>query len=178
MTGRTLGASAEATEATAATEEAFDAFTGWAADEGFVLYAHQEEALLALAAGDHVILGTPTGSGKSLVAAGALALSLARGERGVYTAPVKALVSEKFFDLIGLFGAVNVGLMTGDAAVNQDAPVICCTAEVLANLALRYGADTPFATVVMDEFHFYGDRQRGWAWQVPLLTMPKAQFLL
>ncbi|MDR2373019.1 MAG: DUF3516 domain-containing protein [Bifidobacteriaceae bacterium] len=162
----------------AAADEAFDAFTDWAAEAGFDLYAHQEEALLGLAAGEHVILGTPTGSGKSLVAAGALALTLARGQRGVYTAPIKALVSEKFFDLIGLFGAANVGLMTGDAAVNAAAPIICCTAEVLANQSLRLGAETPFATVVMDEFHFYGDPDRGWAWQVPLLELPRAQFLV
>jgi superfamily II RNA helicase len=161
----------------AAVAEAFDAFTAWAEEQGLELYAHQEDALLALAAGEHVVLGTPTGSGKSLVAAGALAFALARGRRGVYTAPVKALVSEKFFDLIGLFGAANVGLMTGDAAVNTDAPVICCTAEVLANQALRLGARTPFDVAVMDEFHFYGDPDRGWAWQVPLLEMPRTQFL-
>ncbi|MDR0593655.1 MAG: DUF3516 domain-containing protein [Bifidobacteriaceae bacterium] len=159
-------------------EEAFDLFTAWAGEQGLELYPHQEDALLAWASGDHVVLGTPTGSGKSLVAAGALAMALAEGRRGVYTAPVKALVSEKFFDLIGLFGAANVGLMTGDAAVNTDAPVICCTAEVLANQALRDGAATPYQTVVMDEFHFYGDPDRGWAWQVPLLELPRAQFLL
>ncbi|MDR1441415.1 MAG: DUF3516 domain-containing protein [Bifidobacteriaceae bacterium] len=162
----------------ATAEEAFDAFTTWTASQGLELYAHQEGALLALACGDHVILGTPTGSGKSLVAAGALELAFAAGERAVYTAPIKALVSEKFFDLIGLFGAANVGLATGDAAINVDAPIICCTAEVLANQALRQGAATPFATVVMDEFHFYGDPERGWAWQVPLLELPRARFLL
>jgi superfamily II RNA helicase len=159
-------------------EDALYGFTDWAEQEGFSLYRHQEDALVALAAGEHVILGTPTGSGKSLAAAGALALALAAGRRGVYTAPIKALVSEKFFELIDLFGPERVGLATGDATVNPEAPVICCTAEVLANRALREGAATPFATVVMDEFHFYSDPDRGWAWQVPLLTMPTAQFLL
>ncbi|MDR2348626.1 MAG: DEAD/DEAH box helicase, partial [Bifidobacteriaceae bacterium] len=163
-------------EATA--EQALYAFIGWAEGSGLRLYRHQEDALVALAAGQHVILGTPTGSGKSLAAAGALALAAAQGGRGVYTAPIKALVSEKFFDLIGIFGAERVGLMTGDATVNPDAPIICCTAEILANQSLRLGAATPYATVVMDEFHFYSDPQRGWAWQVPLLTMPRAQFLL
>jgi superfamily II RNA helicase len=162
----------------AAAEEALFAFMDWAADSGLALYRHQEDALVALASGDHVILGTPTGSGKSLVAGGALALALAAGQRAVYTAPIKALVSEKFFELIDLFGPQRVGLATGDAAVNADAPILCCTAEVLANQSLRLGAATPYATVVMDEFHFYGDPQRGWAWQVPLLTMPKARFLL
>ncbi|MDR2453707.1 MAG: DUF3516 domain-containing protein [Bifidobacteriaceae bacterium] len=164
--------------AEAAAEEALYAFIGWAEGAGLSLYRHQEDALVALAAGQHVILGTPTGSGKSLAAAGALAVATAQGGRGVYTAPVKALVSEKFFDLIGLLGAERVGLMTGDATVNPDAPVICCTAEILANQSLRLGDATPYATVVMDEFHFYSDPQRGWAWQVPLLTMPSAQFLL
>jgi superfamily II RNA helicase len=173
-----LGPLPDAAPNPARVEAAFEAFTAWAADQGLDLYPHQEDALLALAAGEHVILGTPTGSGKSLVAAGAHTLALAQGQRSCYTAPIKALVSEKFFDLIGLFGPANVGLMTGDAAVNQDAPIICCTAEILANLALRHGPATPFATVIMDEFHFYGDPQRGWAWQVPLLEMPNTQFLL
>ncbi|MDR1392980.1 MAG: DUF3516 domain-containing protein [Bifidobacteriaceae bacterium] len=162
----------------AATEEALYAFIEWAGAAGLPPYWYQEDALVALAAGQHVILGTPTGSGKSLVAAGGLAMGLAQGQRTVYTAPVKALVSEKFFDLMELFGPSRVGLMTGDAAVNPAAPVICCTAEVLANQALRLGPETPYGTVVMDEFHYYSDPERGWAWQVPLLTMPSAQFLL
>jgi superfamily II RNA helicase len=125
-----------------------------------------------------VILSTPTGSGKSLVAIGAHAASLARGERTFYTAPIKALVSEKFFALIDVFGADKVGMLTGDAAVNETAPIICCTAEILANLALRSGARADVGTVVMDEFHYYADPDRGWAWQVPLIELPQAQFVL
>ena len=68
--------------------------------------------------------------------------------------------------------------MTGDASVNADAPIICCTAEILANIALRDGADADVGQVVMDEFHFYADPDRGWAWQVPLIELPEAQFLL
>jgi superfamily II RNA helicase len=125
-----------------------------------------------------VILSTPTGTGKSLVAVGAHATALAAGKRSFYTAPIKALVSEKFFALVDTFGAANVGMMTGDSAVNADAPIICCTAEILANLALWMGQDTPVGQVVMDEFHFYSDPDRGWAWQVPLLTLPDVQFIL
>ena len=131
-----------------------------------------------LAAGDSVILGTPTGSGKSLVALGLAFLALATGRRCWYTAPIKALVSEKFFDFVDVLGRENVGMLTGDAAINADAPVICCTAEVLANTALREGAAAEVDCVVMDEFHFYGDPERGWAWQVPLIELPQAQFLL
>ncbi len=154
------------------------AFTDWALATGRPPYPHQEEALLELAAGGNVILATPTGSGKSLVAAGAHLFAMAGGIRTVYTAPIKALVSEKFFDLCEVFGAERVGMLTGDAAVNADAPLICCTAEVLANTALREGAESPFGQVVMDEFHFYAEPDRGWAWQVPLLELPHAQFLL
>ena len=68
--------------------------------------------------------------------------------------------------------------MTGDATVNRDAPVICCTAEILSNLALREGEHAEVDGVVMDEFHYYADRDRGWAWQVPLITLPHTQFLL
>ncbi|WP_297081135.1 RNA helicase [uncultured Demequina sp.] len=161
----------------------YEAFATWAEDTGLPLYPHQDEALIEIVSGSHVILATPTGSGKSLVAAGAHFAALAAhqggtGGRTFYTAPLKALVSEKFFALIDLFGSQNVGLMTGDSAVNPDAPIICCTAEILANLALRDGAATDASLVVMDEFHFYSDPQRGWAWQVPLLELPRAQFVL
>ena len=159
-------------------DELLDAFIEWSARSGLELYAHQEEAVLRLLAGDSVVLATPTGSGKSLVAlAGAFAM-LAQGRRATYTAPTKALVSEKFFELTAAFGASNVGMVTGDASVNGNAPVIACTAEILAQRALRSGVATPADLVVMDEFHYYGDRDRGWAWQVPLLELTGAQFLL
>jgi superfamily II RNA helicase len=162
-------------------DELFASFAGWAEASGTVLYPAQEEALIELVSGANVILATPTGSGKSLVATGALYAALAHsssGLRSFYTAPIKALVSEKFFALCDVFGAANVGMLTGDASVNAGAPIIACTAEVLANTALREGADADIGLVVMDEFHFYGDPDRGWAWQVPLLELPRAQFLL
>jgi superfamily II RNA helicase len=159
-------------------DELFASFAAWAEMNGTVLYPAQEEALIELVSGANVVLATPTGSGKSLVATGALYAALAAGRRSYYTAPIKALVSEKFFALCDVFGAVNVGMLTGDAAVNAAAPIIACTAEVLANIALREGADADIGFIVMDEFHFYGDPDRGWAWQVPLLELPRAQFLL
>lgn len=159
-------------------EEALDLFLGWVESRGIELWPHQEEALLSLAAGDHLILGTPTGSGKSMVALGMCFMSVCTDRRAYYTAPIKALVSEKFFDLVELFGRDNVGMITGDAAINADAPIICCTAEILANQALREGEGCDVGCVAMDEFHFYADPDRGWAWQVPLLTLPHVQFLL
>ena len=156
----------------------FEAFTGWTRERGITLYPAQEEALIEVVSGANVVLATPTGSGKSLVAAGAHFSALARDEVTFYTAPIKALVSEKFFDLCKIFGTENVGMLTGDASVNADAPVICCTAEVLASIALRDGADADIGQVVMDEFHFYAEPDRGWAWQVPLLELPQAQFVL
>ncbi|HCX83580.1 MAG TPA: DUF3516 domain-containing protein [Micrococcales bacterium] len=172
-----LGTSPEAT---------YEAFEAYAAARGLTPYPHQEEAALAIVGGEHVVLATPTGSGKSLVAVVAHAAALARGARTYYTAPVKALVSEKFFDLAATFGAANVGMITGDVAINPDAPILCCTAEILAAQTLRgqLGA-TPSSTendadlvVVADEFHFYADPQRGSAWQIPLLDLPGAQFVL
>ncbi len=173
-------------------DEAFAQFEEWAWEEkGLRLYPAQEEALLGIALGSNVILSTPTGTGKSLVALGAHFTALAEGRRTVYTAPIKALVSEKFFDLVDAFGPERVGMITGDTSINPGAPILCCTAEILANLALRdRDADNPDAAahsgdrptgitqVVMDEFHFYAEPERGWAWQVPLLLMPRAQFLL
>ena len=159
-------------------DAAFDAFTDYWTGRGLTLYPAQEEALLEIVSGANLILSTPTGTGKSLVAIGAHFAALAQGKRSYYTAPIKALVSEKFFALVDIFGAENVGMITGDSSVNSDAPIICCTAEILANLALRGGADTDVDQVVMDEFHFYSDPDRGWAWQVPLLTLPRVQFIL
>ena len=156
----------------------YEAFVGWATDQGLTLYPHQAESLLELVTGSHVILSTPTGSGKSLVAIAAHFIALAQGRRTYYTAPLKALVSEKFFSLVAAFGSQNVGMMTGDSAVNPGAPIICCTAEILANITLRHGNDADVGQVVMDEFHFYADPQRGWAWQVPLLELTHAQFIL
>jgi superfamily II RNA helicase len=153
-------------------------FSAWADAQGLTLYPHQDDALIEIVSGANVILSTPTGSGKSLVATAAHFVALATGERSFYTAPIKALVSEKFFALCDVFGPVNVGMMTGDGSVNSDAPIICCTAEVLANIALRDGAAADVGLVIMDEFHYYADPDRGWAWQVPLIELPSAQFLL
>ncbi|SFI60326.1 Superfamily II RNA helicase [Microbacterium saccharophilum] len=162
----------------ASADAVYDAFASWAEGRGFTLYPAQDEAVMELVSGANVVLSTPTGTGKSLVAVAAHAACLAAGGRSYYTAPIKALVSEKFFALVDIFGAENVGMVTGDSSVNPDAPIVCCTAEILANLALRLGPDAPVDQVVMDEFHYYGDPDRGGAWQVPLLTLPRAQFLL
>ncbi|MEM9554650.1 MAG: DUF3516 domain-containing protein [Acidobacteriota bacterium] len=159
-------------------DEILDLFLGWVADIGFELYPAQEEALLEIMAGRHVVLNTPTGSGKSLVALGMHFKALCEGKRCFYTSPIKALASEKFFSLCDDLGAENVGMQTGDASINADASVICATAEVLANRALRQGSDCGADYVVMDEFHYYGDRDRGVAWQVPLITLPGTTFLL
>nr|WP_232959075.1 DEAD/DEAH box helicase [Corynebacterium marambiense] len=156
----------------------WDSFTGWTRDKGIQLYPAQEEAALGILASNNVILATPTGSGKSLVATAAHFIALARGQRTFYTAPIKALVSEKFFALCDIFGPESVGMMTGDATVNSGAPIICATAEIVANIALRDGADADIDQVIMDEFHYYSEPDRGWAWQVPLLELPRAQFLL
>jgi len=158
--------------------DVIDAFMAWVAERGLALYPAQEEALLEVVAGSHVIVNTPTGSGKSLVATAAHFAALADGRRSYYTAPIKALVSEKFFDLSATFGADRVGMLTGDASVNRDAPIICCTAEILANLALREGRHADVGQVVMDEFHYFADPERGWAWQVPLLELVDAQHVL
>lgn len=155
-----------------------DRFLDFVAARGLSLYPAQEEAILALLDGQNVILNTPTGSGKSLVASAMLFAALARGERAVFTCPIKALVNEKWMQLCREFGPEYVGLATGDASINRDAPILCCTAEVLGNIALRQGADADIQHVVMDEFHYYADRDRGGAWQTPLLTLPHTRFLL
>jgi hypothetical protein len=159
-------------------DEFLASFEGWAAERGIRLYPAQEGAVLELLLDRHLVLSTPTGSGKSLVATAAHAMTIARGGRSYYTAPIKALVSEKFFELAEVFGADSVGMVTGDSSINPDAPIVCCTAEIVANIALRRGRDADIDQIVMDEFHFYADPDRGWAWQVPLLELPQARFVL
>ncbi|HEY2028572.1 MAG TPA: DUF3516 domain-containing protein [Myxococcales bacterium] len=158
-------------------DEILSRFTDWVSAQGLSLYGHQEEALLELLSGNHLVLSTPTGSGKSLVAWFLHYIALCKEQVSIYTCPIKALVNEKFFALCDTFGPRNVGMITGDASINSEAKVLVCTAEVLANLVLR-DANVRADSVVMDEFHYYSDRERGVAWQVPLLLLEKTQFLL
>ncbi len=178
MTGASLADRLPETAGTISPDVILELFLDWVAGLGFELFPAQEEALLEVMAGRHVVLDTPTGSGKSLVAMAMLWKGLCEGGTGFYTAPVKALASEQFFRMCNEFGAERVGMLTGDASINPKAPIVCCTAEVLANMALRRGADLPVDYVVMDEFHFYADPERGVSWQVPLITLPDTTFLL
>src|SRR5262252_9112545 len=162
-------------------DEILSRFMSYVAASGLELYPAQEEALLEMMGDKHIVLNTPTGSGKSLVATALHFKAMAEGRVSFYTCPIKALGSEKFFALCQLFGPERVGMMTGDASINRDAPIICCTAEILANMALRGAGRDATARVdyvVMDEFHYYADRERGVAWQVPLLCLPRTTFLL
>ena len=162
----------------ATADDILNAFLEYLSSTGVEPYAHQEEAILELFQNKNVILDTPTGSGKTLVALALQFKSLCEGRRSYYTVPIKALANEKFLALCRVFGPDQVGMITGDATVNASAPVICCTAEILANLALREGSAAPVDDVIMDEFHYYADHSRGSAWQIPMLTLPQARFLL
>ena len=159
-------------------DDALERFTEWVQAQGLAMYPAQEEATLALFSDEHVVITTPTGSGKSLVAAAGHAEALAAGGFSVYTAPIKALVSEKFFDFRSIFGADNVGMVTGDTQINPTAPILCCTAEILAHAVLQSGRDLPLRHVTMDEFHYFAERGRGWAWELPLLELTDTRFLL
>ncbi|MBN1982289.1 MAG: DEAD/DEAH box helicase, partial [Chitinivibrionales bacterium] len=165
-------------EGFASHDELLGRFLDYTGQKNIQLYPAQETAILELFENKNVILNTPTGSGKSLVAMAGHFAAIAQGRRSVYTCPIKALVNEKWMTLCKEFGPTNVGLSTGDATVNRDAPILCCTAEILANIALRQGEQACVQEVIMDEFHYYADRDRGVAWQVPLLTLPQARFLL
>lgn len=158
-------------------DELLTRFLQSVSDRGLSLYPAQEEAILELFSGRHVILNTPTGSGKSLVAEALHFKALAEGKVSFYTCPIKALVNEKFFALCETFGPENVGMMTGDASVNREAKIICCTAEILSNICLREDAAW-VDYVVMDEFHYYADRERGVAWHLPLISLPHTGFLM
>lgn len=159
-------------------DDILNAFLEYLVAAGIEPYGHQEQAILELFDGRNVILNTPTGSGKSLVALALHFKALCQKRRSYYTVPIKALANEKFLSLCQIFGPEHVGMITGDATVNPDAPIICCTAEILSNLALREGGRAQVDDVIIDEFHYYSDPSRGVAWQIPLLTLPQARFLL
>ncbi|MDC0325197.1 DUF3516 domain-containing protein [bacterium] len=167
-----------ATYEEATSEKLLEVFMDYVTEINLELYPAQEEGILELFDDNNVILNTPTGSGKSLVAMALHFKSLAQGRKSVYTSPIKALVNEKFLDLCSRFGADQVGLMTGDATVNRKAPILCCTAEILANIALHEGDKAEVHDIIIDEFHYYSDRDRGGAWQTPLLTLSQSRFLL
>lgn len=159
-------------------DEMMEQFLRYVQSRNLEMYPAQEEAILEAFSGSHILLNTPTGSGKSLVATGVHFHSLASAKRSIYTSPIKALVNEKFLALCRDFGPQQVGLLTGDAAVNREAPILCCTAEILSNIGLQEGEGAFVHDVIMDEFHYYGDFERGVAWQIPLLTMPQCRFVL
>ena len=159
-------------------DEILVGFYEWLEDRGIAPYPAQEEAFMEIASGYHVILQTPTGSGKSLVAICAHLHSTLKRQKSVYTSPIKALVNEKYRALCSLFGDANVGLLTGDHTLNPHALILCCTAEVLSSMAANQWGRSDIACVIMDEFHYYADRQRGMAWQLPILLLKHTQFLL
>ena len=159
-------------------DELLEAFLDYVTTLKLDLYPAQEQAVLELVTGKNVIMATPTGSGKSLVAFAMAFRAVANGGRAFYTCPIKALVNEKFFQLSEAFGPSMVGMMTGDATINPSAPIVCCTAEIAASMALREGVASPIDALIMDEFHYYGDRERGVAWQIPLLVLSRNHYLL
>ena len=145
----------------------------FAAQRPFPLDDFQLRALDALDAGRSVLVAAPTGSGKTLVAEYAISRAIATGGKTFYTTPLKALSNQKFGDFVRAYGAARVGLLTGDNAINGDAPIVVMTTEVLRNMiyarsrtldGLRY--------VVLDEVHYLQDRTRGAVWEEVIIHLP------
>jgi ATP-dependent RNA helicase HelY len=139
----------------------------------FTLDDFQREALAAVDAGTSVLVAAPTGSGKTVVAEHAVERTLATGGRVFYTTPIKALSNQKYHDLIRRHGESAVGLLTGDNAVNGDAPVVVMTTEVLRNM-LYSGSHAldGLRWVVLDEVHYLQDTYRGPAWEEVIVNLP------
>src|SRR3954463_12090029 len=147
----------------------------FAADYSFPLDPFQAQACSALEAGRGVLVAAPTGSGKTVVGEFGVHLALAAGQKCFYTTPIKALSNQKFNDLVERYGAERVGLLTGDNAVNGDAPIVVMTTEVLRNMLYAGSTSlTDLGYVVMDEVHYLGDRFRGAVWEEVIIHLPES----
>jgi len=149
------------------------------ADLEFVLDDFQVQACEALEDGSGVLVAAPTGAGKTVVGEFAVALALTMGRKCFYTTPIKALSNQKYADLRARHGATNVGLLTGDNAINGDAPVVVMTTEVLRNMLYAgSSALTGLGYVVMDEVHYLADRFRGAVWEEVIIHLPASVTLI
>jgi ATP-dependent RNA helicase HelY len=137
--------------------------------------AYQRAALASVAEGRSVVVTAPTGAGKTLVADGAIAVSMSRGTRSFYTTPIKALSNQKYADLVALYGRDRVGLLTGDNVINGDAPIVVMTTEVLRNMIYD---DAPalegLGVVILDEVHYLADRARGSVWEEVIIHLDRS----
>jgi ATP-dependent RNA helicase HelY len=134
----------------------------------------QTEAAAAIDRGETVVVSAPTGSGKTVVAEAAIARARERGERVLYTSPLKALSNQKYGDLCAQHGAAAVGLLTGDNSINGRAPVVVMTTEVLRNMMYAGSPDLAgVATVVLDEVHYLQDRARGAVWEEIIIHLDR-----
>ena len=149
------------------------------AELGFSLDPFQVEACEALDRGSGVLVCAPTGAGKTVVGEFAVHKALSEGRKAFYTTPIKALSNQKYNDLVERYGSDRVGLLTGDNAVNGDAPVVVMTTEVLRNMLY---AESPallgLGYVVMDEVHYLADRFRGAVWEEVIIHLPPSVTLV
>lgn len=144
----------------------------------FGLDEFQVQGCSALARGRSVLVAAPTGAGKTVVGEFAVHQALRQGRKCFYTTPIKALSNQKFHDLSERYGADRVGLLTGDNAINGEAPIVVMTTEVLRNM-LYAGSTTldDLGYVVMDEVHYLADRFRGPVWEEVIIHLPEGVLL-
>jgi hypothetical protein len=142
-------------------------------------YPVQEQAISAIISGKSVLVTVPTGTGKTLMAKAGIFAALARGQRAVYTTPLRALTEEKFRELSDDFGPENVGFATGDYKINRDAPIQVEVAEILWNRIVGEKNVAPADIVIMDEGHYFNDPERGYVWEQSIIGLdPRAQLVV
>ncbi|GAA1793701.1 DEAD/DEAH box helicase [Luedemannella flava] len=163
----------------AAVDAEFPQLAQFAPELGFGMDPFQREACQALERGSGVLVCAPTGAGKTVVGEFAVHLALAQDRKCFYTTPIKALSNQKFNDLVDRYGPAKVGLLTGDNAINGDAPIVVMTTEVLRNML--YAGSTALRDlgyVVMDEVHYLADRFRGAVWEEVIIHLPQSVSLV
>ncbi len=146
---------------------------------GIEPYPVQEQAIRHIVAGTSVLVTVPTGTGKTLMAKAALQAAVMRGERAIYTTPLRALTEEKYRELCADFGDENVGFATGDYKVNREAPIQVEVAEILWNRVVGDKSVCPAEVVVMDEGHYFNDPERGYVWEQSIIGLdPRSQLVI
>lgn len=139
----------------------------------------QQQAIVELLKGNSVLVSAPTGVGKTLIADYLIDHAIAKGDRIIYTAPIKALSNQKFKEFKALYGPERVGIVTGDVVINSEAEICLMTTEIFRNILHQDKQRLEgISHIIFDEIHYLSDEERGTVWEESIIFMPPEMRLL